>query len=561
MSTKKKNKKPIVLPENLGIYVRVSTEKQAEFGISIQDQIKRGTEVAKNLNWKFEIFEDAGISGMKNVRDRPGLNSLVDKINLYEIGGIYITDIDRLTREVTNGSQLLTFLKDNNVRIFSVRGEINLKDDTDLFQSNLSIVFANFERNKMASRISRALERNALDGKVSGGPFQPYGYKKDRDKMLVIDEKEAEVVKLIYSMSLEENKGTKIIAFELNEKNIPTKRGNSPKSQMMVRGEKKTTFKWRDAVIYNILTNPIYKGERHYKEHILKAPAIVSEEYFDMVQRNLSEKNKFKNIKGGYFFLLKGLVRCGNSECKGTFYGRQRVDLKDHQYTCVSQRYKAEWCGNRGINIKTLDDLIWDLVLSLPQQVEQFFNRLIKTESYKLSYAKAAQARDKEKDSNEKMDKLIDIADMIPKDKFKERMDKYQADLESARKDKLKYLKEAHLPDEKGNILKFVNDFLSPTKAEGITNIEKQKIVRAFIDCIYVTWNPETSRHWIMVDYKIDALSQAKLSRNIEIEYEKRGWRFDKKGFIKNSLEIRQLWGNDLFEGLNPSRSFLTNVS
>jgi hypothetical protein len=200
-------------------------------------------------------------------------------------------------------------------------------------------------------------------------------------------------------------------------------------------------------------------------------------------------------------------------------------------------------------------------VLSLPKQVEQFFNRLIKTESYKLSYAKAQQARDKEKDSNEKMDKLIDLGNMIPKDKFKERMDKYQADLESARKDKYKYLKEAHLPDEKGNILKFVNDFLSPTKAEGITNIEKQKIVRAFIDCIYVTWNPETSRHWIMVDYKIDALSQAKLSRNIEIEYEKRGWRFDKKGFIKNSLEIRQLWGNDLFEGLNPSRSFLTNVS
>ena len=50
------------LPEHLGIYVRVSTAIQVEFGISIEDQMKRGRAVALDMNWSFEIFEDAGLN-------------------------------------------------------------------------------------------------------------------------------------------------------------------------------------------------------------------------------------------------------------------------------------------------------------------------------------------------------------------------------------------------------------------------------------------------------------------------------------------------------------------
>ena len=47
----------------IGIYNRVSTEKQASQGVSLRDQKQRGIEFCKKENYEYEIFQDSGLSG------------------------------------------------------------------------------------------------------------------------------------------------------------------------------------------------------------------------------------------------------------------------------------------------------------------------------------------------------------------------------------------------------------------------------------------------------------------------------------------------------------------
>ncbi|MDD2378201.1 MAG: recombinase family protein, partial [Bacilli bacterium] len=62
----------------VGIYVRVSTEEQKEYGYSIPQQIDLLTKLADKNNWSiYKIYNDAGISG-KNTEDRPMLKALLN---------------------------------------------------------------------------------------------------------------------------------------------------------------------------------------------------------------------------------------------------------------------------------------------------------------------------------------------------------------------------------------------------------------------------------------------------------------------------------------------------
>jgi DNA invertase Pin-like site-specific DNA recombinase len=63
----------------IGIYCRVSTEEQSKKGISILDQEKRGIDFCNSNGYKYEIFNDAGLSGELSPDDRPELNKLLEK--------------------------------------------------------------------------------------------------------------------------------------------------------------------------------------------------------------------------------------------------------------------------------------------------------------------------------------------------------------------------------------------------------------------------------------------------------------------------------------------------
>jgi site-specific DNA recombinase len=104
----------------IGIYSRVSTKTQAEKGISIEDQIRRGKEFCKQNTYEFEVFSDEGYSGDLPIEDRPALNKLFEKVFLKEkeIDGIFVVDFDRLTRNEKEAITIKEILTENKVRLF-----------------------------------------------------------------------------------------------------------------------------------------------------------------------------------------------------------------------------------------------------------------------------------------------------------------------------------------------------------------------------------------------------------------------------------------------------------
>ena len=527
---------------NIGIYARVSTQKQAEKGISIEDQIRRGKDYCHKNKYTYEIFKDEGYSGDLPIEERPALTKLFEKIFLKkkEIDGIFVVDFDRLTRNVKEALTIREILIENDVQLLELGGVVNLKDPTQELLLGIKGLLGAFERKKTIVRIKRTFETSVLQGKALGGKLTNYGYTKDENKILVIEPNEAKIVKRIYKLSLEGN-GTKKIAETLNKEGVPTMRMNLGGAKLKVRETTKRKFIWRDAVIHKILVNPIYKGERHFRDLIIQCPAIIDESVFDAVQESLKKRTNFKDTTNKYFYLLKGLLVC--AKCSNKFYGRKREDLSDNQYICLSQRYRSEFCGSRGINITKLEDWVWDSIMSLPLDLKKALKMRVNEQ----------QVQSRNRVIEELQQNIIEFekeADMIltlfrekgsQNNRFtKKRLTEIEKEITEIEKQIQKLERQNIKSEQEVEILTFLNDKLSPLKKGKVTNEKKQSIARALINQIKIFWDEENLQHQIQINYKFDKHSEILLTKNLTLTYKKMGYSIRAKNYLENiRVELR----------------------
>ncbi len=491
----------------LGIYSRVSTEEQADKGISLDNQIYRGKQLATKIGWDFKVYQDAGISGTVSYTDRPGLKSMMNDIAKGVINGVFVFDGDRLSRaDLIETTLIKNVFKTHKIKYFELDREIDLNDFNQALLSDMKSLLANFEIKKTGARIASVLESNVRLGKVGGGALLNFGYTKDANKLLVIDEDEKPVVEYIFKLALE-GKGTKMIATILNDEGILTKRGRvTTGKSMKVKGQKKETFLWRDSVIYRILTSTIYMGKRLYKENYYDCPAIVSEAVFSMVKEKLSTRNQFKDTTNKYDYLLKGLMHC--QVCGGRFYGHKRANGKDNTYICNSQRY-GEWCGNKGINIDWLDEFVIDYVNRLETTTGRAFIEASKdsVKSRKLKDFKHTQ--DALIDNERRRDKLTLMYedDDIPREQFKDRLLTLnnEKDLLNITLNNLQ--NEIGVFNHKTTIQKYIKETVSDFKKLK-TKAEKKLALQNIIDRINIRWDGES--HVISVFYRLDNITRYK---------------------------------------------------
>lgn len=533
--------------KKIGIYCRVSTEEQRIKGISLHDQKQRGIEFCKRNNYQYEVFEDGGISGEDPIEKRPSLNRLIEKILakpqivnnevLNEFYGIYVIELDRLSRNTKVSRFIKETLVENKVKLFVAEGrETNFEDPNDNLMFEFKSLLDEYENKKTRVRIKNALKRNVIDGKVGGGKLINYGYTKDENKKLIIEETEAKVVKLIYQLCLQ-GKGTKVIADLLNEKGIPTKR-DLVDAPMKVKGKKKEKFKWRDSVIYRILTNPIYKGQRKFKGEFYPSPKIVDENIFDSIQEILLKRKNNKNTTNKYFYLLKGLIFCG--KCGSRMYGRKREDLSDNQYICSSQRYKGEFCGNRGINIDKIEDIIINSVLRLPSDYKIYINKFYDDSNIK-NQLKSLRLYNELKESLENeitnllqlyssnLENKNQVIKLVNnKNKEIEKLEGIINETESKMQGKI-------LDQNLHSIIKKMSIDLKKHK----NNYEKSKnILTGIIDKIHIDWvDDEKPYHYVKIDYKFDYKTGVKISKSLDVNYKKSGFAYRFKE-LKNEVVL-----------------------
>ncbi|WP_019669925.1 recombinase family protein [Eudoraea adriatica] len=346
----------------LGILCRISQEKEDGKDRSIKEQKKLGKQLAKELGLHFEYYIEEGISGTLAIDKRPALDKLLSDIEDGKITSMFIWMQDRLERNPQTRFIVKQTLIDNNCKLFTEDGEVDFENDAlDMHGDMMSIFNAYFVRTTK-KRVKAVLKRNAEEGKAHG--ISAFGYTKDENGAIIIDEDEVEIVRRIYKMSLS-GIGTNKIAEIFNQEGIQTRYNKIGKGTIATKNKytgkitttNKKAIKWSGNTVRSIIKNTLYKGERNFGGKVYEVPAIFNPTEWQRVNDNLTNNRNNSGKSVSHKYLLKGLIRCG--VCGRNYYGKSRVSLKDNFYMCSSKRYKHENCGNRSINITVLEGFIW----------------------------------------------------------------------------------------------------------------------------------------------------------------------------------------------------------
>lgn len=451
------------------IYARVSTSNGMQ---NYQRQIDELVRIANNDGFatdNIQIYAES-ISGY-NIADRVKLNELLKEIddNPNKFGCVYTSEISRIGRDPRLTRQIIDHLTVLKIPIYVQslnRRTIDLDGKSDFIMNIILQVlmeFANLEAETFKTRSKSGIRNGVKKGHAGGGKYLPYGYTKDENKILIVDEEESETITRIFELYKKGN-GTKVISNILNTDNIPTRTNKSFGEQEINFNfpKKGRDIKWSDSQVYSIITNPLYKGERRFKGEFFNAPAIISSDLFH--ECNDLMKNKvIRNHKTLYTFLLKDLIKCGI--CGRNYFGRYKPTKGgDKVYKCSSTIIGKGSCGNPGINIKYIESVLYEQICDV-KLVEKYLNistveedvkSSIETIQYNIKNDEVAI-----KKKSEELDRLLDafIRGMINIDIYTKKSDEINKSKKLIN-DRLVNLKN-ELKAKKGTLESIKNDSLS----------------------------------------------------------------------------------------------------
>ncbi len=244
------------------IYVRVSTQEQAQQGFSLNAQQESLENYAKALGYEiFKIYRDEGKSA-KDLKHRPEMMQMLEDAEKKKFSAIFIYKLDRFSRSLKDLILTIDKLKDWNVDFVSLQDKIETASASGKLMFHIISAFAEFERNIIGDRTIFGMERKAKEGGFI--TKAPRGYRLV-DKKLLIDEEQAQEVKKIFNEFL----NNEISLTQLGKK-----------------------FSMTTAGIKKLLQNTTYVGKVKFanKENDGQHESILDKNLFKQVQERLKEK-------------------------------------------------------------------------------------------------------------------------------------------------------------------------------------------------------------------------------------------------------------------------------
>lgn len=326
-------------------YARVSTNSDDQL-VSLKAQKEHYESYIKlNPEWEFAgLYYDEGLSGTKKY-NRTGLLDMIADAKQGKIDFILTKSISRFARNTTDCLEMVRRLIDVGVFIQFEKENINTGSmESELMLSILSGL-AESESVSISQNSKWAIQKRFINGTYIIS-YPPYGYINADGKMEVVPE-EAEIVRTIFSECVN-GKGAFLIAKELNERGIPSKRGTiwHPSTvQGILKNEKYTG----DVIFQKTYTDSNFNRHINYGEenqYLLENhhEAIISHEDFEKAQQVMEQRGLEKGIlkKEGKYqkrYVFSGKIVCG--ECGSNFKRRIHYSGKNE--------YIA-WCCTKHID-------------------------------------------------------------------------------------------------------------------------------------------------------------------------------------------------------------------
>lgn len=205
-------------------YVRVSTDEQADKGLSLKAQRAKIEAYCNLYDLELvEVVEDAGQSG-KSLK-REGLQRALASLKKGKADGLVITKLDRLTRSIGDWQDLIDehFGEKTGQQLFSVTDSIDTRTAAGRLVLNVLLSVAQWEREAIGERTRDALQHKIARGERCGKVR--FGFDLGPDgKTLVPNAVEQEALQLLRDLRAA-GMSLRTIAAELNARGIATKEG------------------------------------------------------------------------------------------------------------------------------------------------------------------------------------------------------------------------------------------------------------------------------------------------------------------------------------------------
>lgn len=366
----------------VAVYARVSTARQEEEK-TIETQLSAVREHAKENGYTIvKEYIDDGWSG--DILVRPQLDQLRQdaKDKIWE--AVLAYDPDRLARRYSYQELVMDELREAGIEVLFVTTPVPRNGEEKILQG-VKGLFAEYERAKITERFRLGKLRVVKEGHVLGS--SPYGYtyilRRDKEHgYYEINEKEAKVVRKIFSWIAIEGLTIRKVVKRLQENGIKPRRGP--------RGV------WSTGTMSKLLRNEVYIGDAHYgktyavvPERPLKTekyrknrkssfrfrprsewiripvPAIIPRDLFELAQQKLKSNFELSKRNQKYSYLLTGKIWC---TCGFRCNGRTQERDKRVYYRCTQRQHTyplPSSCHEREINGSVAEKMIWEKLVSL----------------------------------------------------------------------------------------------------------------------------------------------------------------------------------------------------
>lgn len=177
-------------------YLRVSTDKQADRGVSLEAQRAKVLAYAELYDLDLVAIEvDAGVSAKS--LERPALARALGMLRVGKADALLVVKLDRLTRSVRDLADLVDEFFTKRAALLSVSEQIDTRSAAGRLVLNVLSSVGQWEREAIGERTSSAMQHLAAQGKFTGGTAPRYGYRLDDDgETLVADPDEQQVIRL-----------------------------------------------------------------------------------------------------------------------------------------------------------------------------------------------------------------------------------------------------------------------------------------------------------------------------------------------------------------------------
>ena len=398
------------------IYYRKSTDRDDKQANSLEHQLENCLRVCEK--YKLDVVEKIGESrSAKNEWTREGFNKMIKLCKAGKIDYVVIDEPKRLSRNNLDTSRIIDLMDKKFIKwiLWSSR-EYKSDNSRDKFLLQLDLSLSKMDNEDRSKDVKEKMETcinntNRYLGKA------PYWYKnitiKKWLKDIIIDEKEAEIVKEIYNLRLE-NKAYSTICNILEEKywdNINLSLNPSRLQKLVISKFYHWIFLWA------------------WKERIWNHKTIITKELYDKVNKvwkwvyQKIDKEKRESRK----YLLKGFVKDTNKilltsyiKKNNTYYWNQNhSDVK----ICINENLLFdkiwEYIKNSEKENKILTSIDKDIILDLLNREKlnewnEFLNIDVKIKNIKL-----------------KQEKLLDmkLEDLLDDDKYLEKNNKFENEI------------------------------------------------------------------------------------------------------------------------------------